>query len=158
MSEESDSTSVGALALRFVRGRLVAEEAARATLQARTYALLRTITAMSAFVVASLALLNNAEIEISTAGVVLVGSVKPSRPVSIDPEQVVRRLLTIRGVHNYNPRDLKAAVEFLRQFHDRFPLADLVPPAYSLQDVNRAIDYAVQQRPVRVAVRPFGVR
>ena len=88
------------------------------------------------------------------ATVVLVGSVKPSRPVPIDPERIVRQWLTIRGVHNYGPQDLQTAVVFLQQHQTRFPFADLVESSYSLSDINEALEFAVRERPVRVAIRP----
>ena len=37
---------------------------------------------------------------------ILAGTVLPTPSIALDPEAVVRRLLTIRGVHNYAPRDL----------------------------------------------------
>lgn len=86
--------------------------------------------------------------------IVLVGSVSPSRPVQIDPESVVRRLLTIRGVHNYGPPDLRTAVEFLTHSHLRFPFADLIEQTFPLSQVNEAIDLALLNRPVRLAIRP----
>lgn len=48
---------------------------------------------------------------------VLAGSVLPGGTVDLDPEQVVRRWVTIRGVHNYEPRHLGQAVRFLAE-HD----------------------------------------
>ena len=44
---------------------------------------------------------------------VLVGAVFPSRPASVSVEKIVRRHLTLRGVHNYIPKDLQRAVQFL---------------------------------------------
>jgi putative phosphonate catabolism associated alcohol dehydrogenase len=88
------------------------------------------------------------------ARIVLVGTVMKSRPVHLDPEQIVRQWLTIHGVHNYVPDDLRAAIGFLQRFHTAFPFAELVARTYPLEDVNEAIDAAVRDRPVRVAVRP----
>jgi hypothetical protein len=34
--------------------------------------------------------------------VLLAGTVAPVGTVALDPEDVVRRMLTIRGVHNYH--------------------------------------------------------
>ncbi len=86
--------------------------------------------------------------------VMLVGSVSPSRSITIDPESIVRRLLTIRGVHNYAPEDLRAAVEFLRQTQTRFPFAQLVERTFPLSRINEAVENARQNRPVRLAIRP----
>lgn len=89
------------------------------------------------------------------ANIVLAGSVLPSESVALDPEQVVRRWLTIRGVHNYAPDDLQAAVRFL-ETAQQFPFAELVGGRFPLQKVNEAVDFAIQQRPIRTAIMPSG--
>lgn len=86
--------------------------------------------------------------------VVLVGSVSPSKSIPIDPERIVRRLISIHGVHNYRPADLETAVRLLTSHHETFPFASLVEATYSLGDANQAFDFAMKQRPVRVAVKP----
>ena len=86
--------------------------------------------------------------------VVLVGTVMKSRPVAIDPEGVVRKCQSILGMHNYVPDDLRAAVRFLKRWHDRYPFGDLVERSFRLSDVNRAISFAMEARPVRVSIRP----
>ncbi len=68
---------------------------------------------------------------------VLVGAVSSSRPVSLDPERIVRGLLRIVGVHNYAPRHLATAVEFLASTD--LPFADLVEPAVGLEGVDHAV-------------------
>lgn len=85
---------------------------------------------------------------------VLVGSVAPSSTVPFDPEQIVRRLLRIEGIHNYTPPDLAAAVDFLTAHHHQFPFESLVERAFSLDDVNVAITFAQHTRPCRVAIVP----
>ena len=87
------------------------------------------------------------------ARLVLAGTVMPSRPVSFDPEQLVRRCLVITGVHNYAPVDLQTAVEFLAANHRRFPFASIVSRSYSLADINMAIEHAIEHKPIRVAIR-----
>lgn len=86
--------------------------------------------------------------------VVLVGSVSPAPSVSLDPEKVVRRLMTICGVHNYIPADLVSAVEFLATDGQSFPFANLVERKFALAEVNEAFSFAREKRPVRVAVCP----
>ncbi|WP_102416935.1 zinc-binding dehydrogenase [Mycobacterium sp. 4858] len=66
---------------------------------------------------------------------VLAGSVAPNGAIALDPEQVVRRQLSIFGVHNYEPRHLSAALSFLLATHDRFPWAELVAQPRPLADV-----------------------
>lgn len=62
---------------------------------------------------------------------VLAGSVAPRGTVAIDPEQVVRGLHTIVGVHNYEPRHLVDAVAFLAA-HPHFDFDALVAPPVAL--------------------------
>lgn len=84
----------------------------------------------------------------------LVGSVAPLGTVPLDPEQVVRRLLTIRGFHNYAPRHLLAAVRFLAAHGSRFPFASLVERWHRLADAEAAFADAVGSEAVRIGVRP----
>ncbi|AWM42457.1 hypothetical protein C1280_30455 [Gemmata obscuriglobus] len=83
---------------------------------------------------------------------VWAGAVFPTDPVPMLPEQVIRRCLTVTGVHNYAPQDLDAAVRFLAANHVRFPFAELVAKSFPLADVNGAFRFAEAERPVRVAV------
>lgn len=66
---------------------------------------------------------------------VLAGSVAPNGAIALDPEQVVRRQLSIFGVHNYEPRHLSAALSFLLATRNRFPWAELVARARPLGDI-----------------------
>jgi len=88
------------------------------------------------------------------ARVVLVGSVSPSRPVALDPERVVRGLVRVEGVHNYRPRDLGTAVEFLAGPGASFPFVELVGAVHPLAQVDRAVAEALTGAAVRIGVRP----
>jgi alcohol dehydrogenase len=83
---------------------------------------------------------------------VWAGAVFPTDSVSLLPETVVRRCLTLTGVHNYAPQDLADAVRFLTTHHARYPFAELVAQSFPLSDVNDAFHFAEAERPVRVAV------
>ncbi|MEL4318402.1 alcohol dehydrogenase catalytic domain-containing protein [Leifsonia sp. YIM 134122] len=86
--------------------------------------------------------------------VVLVGSVSPGPSVAIDPESMVRGLVTLTGVHNYTLSQLRRAVEFLERSWGEMPLADLVGETYPLSELDRAIEDAASGRHVRVGVVP----
>ncbi len=88
------------------------------------------------------------------ASIVFVGAVLPTASITVDPEQVVRRLLSIHGVHNYAPQDLLTAVRFLRDHATDFPFAQLVPRSFPLTDVNQALEYADREKPIRIAINP----
>ncbi len=85
---------------------------------------------------------------------ILAGTVLPCPPVSLDPELVVRRMLTIRGLHNYAPEDLVAAVRFLDSAQHRYPLRTLVAESYPLAAINEAFAAATLRPGFRIAVCP----
>jgi alcohol dehydrogenase len=83
---------------------------------------------------------------------VLVGATFPARPLSIDAERLVRRLITIKGLHNYNQDDLIAAVRFIEFHHARFPFTKLVGATFTLDSVNEAFAHAIQSRVHRIGI------
>ena len=85
---------------------------------------------------------------------VLVGAVFPARPAAIEAEKIVRRLLTIRGLHNYTPDDLRSAMAFLAEHHHRYPFLSLVSRQFGLDEAEAAFQYSLAQKPARVAVVP----
>ena len=85
---------------------------------------------------------------------VWVGAVMPVTAVAVKPEMIVRRQLTLHGVHNYSPVDLATAVTFLAENHRRFPFAELVTARYPLTETDHAFQHARDGKTVRVAVRP----
>lgn len=93
--------------------------------------------------------------ELGVGGVaVLVGSVFPSPAVPLDAESVVRRLVTVRGVHNYAPQHLVEAVRFVEERHAAWPLDALVGETVALRDLDAGIAAAAAGGSVRVGVRP----
>lgn len=86
--------------------------------------------------------------------VVLAGTVAPVGPVAFDPEAAVRRMLTVRGMHNYHPHDLGAALDFLAGPGAAYPFADLVGAEYPLADADRAFAAAHARPGERMAVVP----
>ena len=86
--------------------------------------------------------------------IVFVGAVRPTRPLAVDAEQIVRRLLTIRGLHNYTPDDLVTAVDFLAAAVARFPFAEMISEPYPLEMIGEAFEAGREGKSLRVAVRP----
>ncbi len=85
---------------------------------------------------------------------ILGGTVLPSPAVPLDPELVVRRMLTIRGLHNYAPEDLVAGVRFLEGAQHRYPLSELVSKTFPLECINEAFAAATKRAGFRIAVCP----
>lgn len=86
--------------------------------------------------------------------IVLVGSVFPGPPLDWTAEQLVRRNLTIHGIHNYAPRQLATAVEFLALHQTDFPFQQLVAHWYALDQFPSALDAARQPANLRIGIRP----
>ena len=82
----------------------------------------------------------------------IAGLVHPDSALQLTGETLIRKCLTLRGVHNYAPQDLATAVEFLEANHSRYPFAELVSKSFPLAEVNEAFRFAEAERPVRVAV------
>ncbi len=83
---------------------------------------------------------------------VLAGSVFPDKPIELSPEEIVRRILTIRGIHNYRPDDLAAALKFLNHAHRKYPFEKLVSKQFELRDAQEAFEFSCQEKPIRVLV------
>jgi hypothetical protein len=75
-------------------------------------------------------------------------------PVPLDAEALVRRLVTVRGVHNYAPRHLVTAARFVERRHGAWPLGALVGEVVALRDLDAGIVSAAAGGSVRVGVRP----
>ncbi len=93
---------------------------------------------------------------VATGGtVVLVGSVLPADPVPLDAEAVVRRLLTVTGVHNYTASELGEAVAFLAGRGRAYPFADAVGEVRQLAAIDEALAAAsARDAPLRIGLVP----
>jgi threonine dehydrogenase-like Zn-dependent dehydrogenase len=88
------------------------------------------------------------------ATVVLAGTVRPTAPVAVEPERIVRRQLTIRGVHNYAPVDLASALDFLAGPARTYPFSSLIGPSFPLEAADAAFEHAHAHPGTRVVVTP----
>ncbi|MDH5825991.1 zinc-binding dehydrogenase [Sphingobacterium faecium] len=83
---------------------------------------------------------------------VFIGAVFKQRKIEIDAEQMIRRLLTLKGLHNYNYEDFNTAVDFIIGNWQKYPFLSLVEKEYPLEKVNEAFDYAIANKPIRVGI------
>lgn len=86
--------------------------------------------------------------------ILLAGSVSPLNGSGLDPEKIVRKCVTVTGVHNYHPLDLRSALIFLEKFHTRYPFKSLLGPEFSLEETENAFRVAQTIRGQRVTIRP----
>ncbi|MEZ6047143.1 MAG: hypothetical protein R3C11_16500 [Planctomycetaceae bacterium] len=68
------------------------------------------------------------------------------------PEEIVRRMIHLTGVHNYAPEDLATAIQFLEKSASRYPFASLVGESFPLTKVTEAFAAARTGRSFRVKV------
>jgi putative phosphonate catabolism associated alcohol dehydrogenase len=85
---------------------------------------------------------------------VLGGLVNPEAYVRIDANQILRKLVTLRGVHNYHPRNLAEALDFVVANRSRYPFHDLVDGKYRLDEIGKAMQDAAARRVLRAAIVP----
>ncbi len=82
-----------------------------------------------------------------------IGAVFPSQPVPIDAQKIVRKLLQIRGLHNYNYDDLLNATSFIENNFRKYPFEDLIEKEYTLDNIEDAFAFASKSKPVRVGIK-----
>ena len=85
---------------------------------------------------------------------VLAGVVNPQALVTVDANLILKKMLTLRGVHNYHPRNLIEALDFVIANRRRFPFDELVDARYFLDQVSEAMADAANQRVLRAAIVP----
>jgi putative phosphonate catabolism associated alcohol dehydrogenase len=85
---------------------------------------------------------------------ILAGMVHPASALDLTGEQLIRKCATMTGVHNYMPRHLDEAIEFLTLTVDRYPYAGLVSPPWPLEKLSLAVEEAGKRTWPRVSVSP----
>lgn len=86
------------------------------------------------------------------SGLVLAGSVSPVADIKINPENIVRKLTMVKGVHNYSPDDLNFAISFLNNTKHKFPFESLTGSHYSFYEINKALNEAETGNTPRVCI------
>lgn len=84
---------------------------------------------------------------------VWIGAVYPAPPVQVDAQMIVRKLLQIRGLHNYNYQDFVNATSFIENNYRKYPFESLVEKEYPLDDIEAAFTFAGDSKPVRVGIK-----
>jgi D-arabinose 1-dehydrogenase-like Zn-dependent alcohol dehydrogenase len=65
------------------------------------------------------------------------------------------KMVTLRGIHNYHPRHLVEALDFVVANKTRYPFSELVDARYPLDQVTQAMADASSQRVLRAAIVPL---
>lgn len=85
---------------------------------------------------------------------VICGLVNPGDDFTIDGNQILKKLITLKGVHNYHPRNLVQALDFVMGNRDRFPFKDIVDSRFSLEQLDEAFEKAATRSVLRAAIIP----
>jgi alcohol dehydrogenase len=85
---------------------------------------------------------------------VLAGLVNPGAGVRIDANVLIRRCITLRGVHNYHPRHLIQALAFVMGNRSRFPFKEMVDAKFALEEIDQAFRKASERSVLRAAIVP----
>lgn len=83
--------------------------------------------------------------------IILIGAVFPVPELKVLPEQIVRRMIRIQGIHNYAPADLALALQFLSE-QEQEPFAAMVPIWMTLAETEQAIRQAEETKAPRVGI------
>jgi putative phosphonate catabolism associated alcohol dehydrogenase len=85
---------------------------------------------------------------------VIGGLVNPGANFELDGNEILKNWITLKGVHNYHPRHLVQALDFVMSNRDRFPFADIVDSKYSLDQLDKAFAHAADRSVLRAAIVP----
>lgn len=85
---------------------------------------------------------------------VIGGLVSPNATMMIDGNQILKKMITLKGVHNYHPRQLIQALDFVMANRDRYPFADIIDSKFSLDQLNEAFACADDHSVIRAAIVP----
>jgi alcohol dehydrogenase len=92
---------------------------------------------------------------VRTGGTYVIGGmVSPNAKIELDAHLILKKMLTLRGVHNYHPRHLLQALDFVVAHQEHYPFKHLVDGQYSLSEIDQAMHDAATQRVLRAAIVP----
>ena len=84
--------------------------------------------------------------------IIWTGAAAPIGDIAIHPEQILRRHLTIKGIHNYSPVDLEEAVKLLSNSQQE-KFRALVGEGFALDQIDTALQTAAVSAS-RILVQP----
>ncbi|HSS62879.1 MAG TPA: zinc-binding dehydrogenase [Gammaproteobacteria bacterium] len=85
---------------------------------------------------------------------VLGGVVNPDANVTIDANVLLRKWIMLKGIHNYHPRHLIQALDFVMGNRHRFPFGEIVDSKFALDDLGEAFRRASERSVLRAAIVP----
>ncbi len=83
-----------------------------------------------------------------------LGYVYPNAHISVDADHLVRKCVTLRGVHNYHYIALGDSLRFIEESRGHYPFDSLIGETYGLGDINAAFAAAKRRDALRIAIAP----
>jgi putative phosphonate catabolism associated alcohol dehydrogenase len=84
----------------------------------------------------------------------VAGAVNPGSDFTVDANLLVRQWITLRGIHNYHPRHLVQALDFVMANRERFPFKEIVDATFPLSALGDAFKKAAERSVLRAAIVP----
>lgn len=81
-----------------------------------------------------------------------IGAVTPTESIEVNAEVMIRKLLSIKGMHNYNYEDFINAVSFFEDHFSDYPFDTFIEKEFPLQETLEAFQYAIKHKPYRVLI------
>ena len=85
---------------------------------------------------------------------VLAGLINPDSDFTLDGNDLIRKWITLKGIHNHHPRHLVQALDFVMANRGRFPFAEIVDSRFGLDQLDEAFEKAANHRVLRAAIVP----
>ena len=85
---------------------------------------------------------------------IIGGLVNPKAELTIDGNLILRKMITMRGIHNYHPRQLIQALDFVMANRARFPFKEIVDSKFTLDQLDEAFSCAADHSVLRAAIVP----
>ena len=86
----------------------------------------------------------------------LIGTVFPHAIFTLDAYLVTTKMITVKGIHNYEARHLGEALRFVARTRSKYPFGQLVTHHFNLEEVDQAFALSAERQAIRVAVIPGG--
>ena len=83
-----------------------------------------------------------------------IGTPNGEEIFALDGNDLIRKWITLKGIHNYHPRHLVQALDFVMANRGRFPFAEIVDSRFGLDQLDEAFEKAANHRVLRAAIVP----
>lgn len=84
-----------------------------------------------------------------------LGYVYPGAVTIVPMDKIVRKCLTIHGSHNYHPRFLGDAIEFVQETRHQYSFNLLIGNTYPLAEIDQAFQEAIKGNQIRIGLNPW---